>query len=136
VVRFSKPKIANYRGDYATHVDFCDLLINDTKQLYLLAFVLTTNHQESERCFVLTVREAFGGQAVFKDWARSWVKRRLIENAITIVCPASARNGHKRDLWSVGQLKAQRDCEIDTVTKLPDFERFVFVTLILEHDAT
>src|SRR5882762_10030145 len=102
------------------------------KPLYLLGFLLTANHEESEQCFVSTVDEAFKEQAVFKEWGRSWVRRSLIENAIEIVSPASARNGQKRDLWGVGQHEAQRGCEIDTVTKLDAFERFVFVMSIVE----
>jgi hypothetical protein len=130
--RSNKPKIANLRADYAKHADFCDLLKNDTKSLYLLAFLLTANHQESEQCFVWAVEESFKEQAVFKEGARSWLKRRLIKNAIEIVWRASDRNGQKRDLWGGGQREAQRECEIDIVTKLAAFERFVFVISILE----
>src|SRR6266478_3079800 len=130
--RSNKPKSANFRADYARHADFCDAFRNDIKPLYLLAFLLTANHRESERCFVSTVEEAFKGQAVFKEWARSWVKRRLIENAIEIVSPASARNGQKRDLWSAAKRETQREWEIDTVTQLAAFERFAFVMSILE----
>ena len=130
--RSAKPKMTNFRADYANHADFCDAFKNDTKPLYLLAFLLTANRKESEECFVSTVEEAFNEQAVFKEWARSWVKRRLIENAIEIVSPASARNGQKRDLWAAGQHETQREREIDTVTKLDPFERFVFVMSILE----
>jgi hypothetical protein len=61
------------------------LLKGDTKSLYLLAFLLTANHQESEQCFGWTVEEVFKAQAVFKEWARFWLKRRLIKNAIEIV---------------------------------------------------
>jgi hypothetical protein len=130
--RSNKQKIANFRTDYAKHADFCDVFRNDTKPLYLLAFLLTANHKESERCFASMVEEVFKEQAVFKEWARSWVKRRLIENAIKIISPASARDGQKRDLWDAGQHETQRECEIDTVTKLDAFERFVFVMSILE----
>ena len=130
--RSDKPKTANFRADYAKHADICDIFRNDTKQLYLLAFLLTANHQESEQCFLSTVEEAFKEQAVFKEWVRSWITRRLIENAIAIVLPASARNGQKRDLWGAGRHEAQRGYEIDTVTKLAPFERFVFVMSILE----
>jgi DNA-directed RNA polymerase specialized sigma24 family protein len=133
VFRSNKPKIANFRAEYAKHADFSHLFNTDTKPLYLLAFLLTANHKESEQCFVSTVEEAFNEQAVFKEWARSWVKRRLIKNAIEIVSPASARNGQKRDLWAAGQHETQREREIDTVAKLDPFERFVFVMSILEH---
>ena len=85
-----------------------------------------------EQCFVLTVEEAFKEETVFKEWARSCVRRRIIENAIGIVSPASGRNVQERDPWSAGQHAKQRACEIDTVTQLDPFERFVFVMSILE----
>jgi DNA-directed RNA polymerase specialized sigma24 family protein len=132
VFRSNKPKLANFRADYAKHADFCDVFRNDTRLLYLLAFLLTANHKESEQCFVSTVEEAFKEQTVFNGWARSWVRRRLIENAIEIVSPAAERNGRKRDLWSAWQRETHRECEIDTLTKLAPFERFVFVMSILE----
>jgi hypothetical protein len=132
VFRSNKPKGANFRADCAKHADFCDLLKNDTKSLYLLAFLLTADHQESEQCFVSAVEGALKEQGVFREWAQSWVKRRLIKNAIEIVWRASDRNGQKRDLWGAEQHEAQGECEIDTVTKLPPFERFVFVISILE----
>ena len=128
----NKPRIASFRDEYAKQGDFCAIFKSDTKPLYLLAFFLTANHKESEQCFVSTIDDAFKERAVFKDWARPWVKRRLIENAIQIVLPQSARNGRKRDLWSTGQRGTQRSCEIDQVTKLATFERFVFVMSILE----
>jgi hypothetical protein len=59
-------------------------------------------------------------------------KAKAIENAIKIVSPALAGNGQRRELWSAGQREAQRECEIDSVTKLAAFERFVFVMSILE----
>jgi hypothetical protein len=132
VLLFNKPKIADFRADYAEHADFCHVFETDTKPLYLLAFLLTANHKQSEQCFVSTVEEAFKEQAVFKEWARSWVKRRLIENAIEIASPASAQKVQKRDLWGAGQREPQRECEIDVVTKLAAFERFIFVMSILE----
>ena len=130
--RSTKPQVANFRAEYANHADFCDALKNDTEPLYRLAFVLTANHKESEQCFVSTVEQAFKEQAVFKEWARSWIKRRLIETANAIVSPASSRNGQNRDFWGAAQHDTQRECEIDAVTKLDPFERFVFVMSILE----
>jgi hypothetical protein len=132
VLRSNKAKIASFRADYATHIDFCDILRNETKHLYLLAFLLMANHQESERCFESMVEEAFREQTVFKEWVLSWIKRRLIENAIKMVSPASARSPQKRDLWGLGQCEPHREHTIDTVTKLAVFERFAFVISILE----
>lgn len=49
----------DFRSDYATHADFCDALAQDTKSLYLLAFLLTTNHGDAEHCFAATVEKVF-----------------------------------------------------------------------------
>src|SRR5260370_25023960 len=98
----------------------------------MLGFLLTANPKQAERCFASTLEELFKEQAVFKEWARSWVKRSLIENAIEIVSPASARTGEKRDLWNAGPHETHRDCDIDAVTKLAPLQRFVFVLLILD----
>ena len=66
------------------------------KPLYLLAFLLTANHKQAERCFASTLEEAFKEQAVFKEWARSWVKHGLIENAIEILTIRQNRRGTLR----------------------------------------
>ena len=124
--------MANFRADYAKQHDFCEVFEKDAKSLYLLAFVLTANHKESEDCFVSTVDEALREKAVFKEWARSWVKRRMVENAVETVRHVTVLNGEKRDLWSAEQHEREKPCEIDTVTQLPSFERFVFVMSILE----
>ena len=66
------------------------------KPLYLLAFLLTANQKQAERCFASTLEEAFKEQAVFKEWARSWVKHGLIENAIEILTIRQNRRGTLR----------------------------------------
>jgi hypothetical protein len=67
VFDFLNPKIANFRSDYAQEADFCEIFQNDMKSLYLLAFLLTSNHKESEQCFTSTVEKAFKEQSVFKE---------------------------------------------------------------------
>ncbi len=131
--RSEKSNMPNFRADYAKHADFCEVFQRDMKPLYLLAFLLTVNHKDAEQCFALTVEDAFKKPAVFKEWAQSWVKRSLIEHAIDIVSPASARTGEKRDLWSAHQSHGQG--EIDAVAKLAPLERFVFVMSILERNS-
>src|ERR1700730_3444644 len=90
----------NFRADYATSADFCQVFENNTSQLYLLAFLLTVNHKDAERCFAATIDAAFKEHAVFKRWAPTWVKRTLIKNAIEIAFPLSDRGSGKRHLWS------------------------------------
>src|SRR5260370_27401574 len=112
--------------------EFSAIFEQDMKPLYLLAFLLTANHKEAEECFASTVEEAFKKQAVFKEWARTWVKRKLIENAIAIVSPVSARTGEKQQLWKARSHEIDTEGSIDAVTKLTPFERFVFVTSLVQ----
>jgi DNA-directed RNA polymerase specialized sigma24 family protein len=129
--RFRKPEIENFRADYAKHADFCEVFEKDIKRLYLLAFLLTADHKQAEQCFVLTVEEAFKEPTVFKEWARSWVNRTLIEKAIEIVAPLSHRPNERPGLCGAGQEKSEQD-KINAVTRLASLERFVFVMSILE----
>ncbi|HWY56298.1 MAG TPA: hypothetical protein VNZ03_17665 [Terriglobales bacterium] len=130
--RTKKPESANSRVAYTTAADFCKIFDSDMKSLYLLAFLLTANHKDAERCFLSTLEGVSGGQTVFKGWARSWVKRSLIKNAIQIVSPASGQGASKRDLWSAEQYGTSEGGEIDAVTQLAPLERFIFVMSILE----
>jgi len=130
--RAEKSKTADFRAGYASRADFCELLERNLKPLYLLAFLLTASHKDAERCFSMTAEECLGEQAVFKEWAQSWIKRSLIKNVIGVVSPASSRRCERRDFWSVGQNEAERNDEINALTRLPRLERFVFVISILE----
>jgi DNA-directed RNA polymerase specialized sigma24 family protein len=132
MLRFRKPEIAAFRADYAMSADFCAVFEKDMKPLYLLAFLLTANQNEAQQCFASTVEEAFKKQAVFKEWARTWVKRKLIENAIAILSPVSARTAEKQELWKARSYETDTEGAIDAVTKLAPLERFVFVMSILE----
>ena len=61
--------VGNFRCDYATGADFCDAFVTGTDSSYLLAFLLTANHEAAERCFVAALDQAFKTNAVFKEWA-------------------------------------------------------------------
>ena len=74
--RPEESKTANFRADYAKHAEFCEVFQRDMKPLYLLAFLLTANHKQAERCFASTLEEAFKEQAVFKKW-REWPARAI-----------------------------------------------------------
>jgi DNA-directed RNA polymerase specialized sigma24 family protein len=130
--RPEKTTSADFRTDYATRADFCAALERDLRPLYLLAFLLTANHEKAEQCFAMTVEEAQKEQTVFKDWTRSWIKRSLVRNAVRLVSPMSGQSSERRDLWTLGQAEGNRGDEINTVTQFPALERFVFVLSMLE----
>jgi DNA-directed RNA polymerase specialized sigma24 family protein len=127
-----KIEVADFRVEYAKRADFCEVFAQEMQPLYLLAFLLTANHKQAEQCFALTLEQALKEQSVFKDWARSWVKHRLIKNAIAIVSPGSASNGGERELWNASQPATGGEEQINAVTLLPPLQRFVFVMSILE----
>jgi DNA-directed RNA polymerase specialized sigma24 family protein len=122
-----KTENANFQADYANQADFRERFEKDTKSLYLLAFLLTANHSDSEKCFVETVEESSQQQKVFREWIQSWIKRGLIKNAIRIAAPGRTPDA-KRDEWGIA--------EIDGVAQLPALERFVFVMTLLENFTT
>lgn len=131
--QYQQKHVENARANYETPADFCQVFESDTTQLYLLAFLLTGNHKDAERCVLSTVDTAFSGQGVFKGWARTWIKRALIKHAIQIVSPASGSGAGQNDSWDTQHRGMPGDLEIDAVTRLSPLERFIFVMSVLEH---
>jgi DNA-directed RNA polymerase specialized sigma24 family protein len=129
--RSDKPAVTTFRAAYANRDDFCRVLEKEMERFYRLAFLLTADHQKAEKCFTATIDEAFQQKAVFKEWAQSWVKGRLIRNAIQIMSPGSTRSA-KTDLWNVPERETHWD-RLQPVTYLAPLERFVFVMSTLEH---
>src|SRR5713226_303992 len=127
----SRPHVRDFRNDYATCADFCEVFRRNTTQLYLLALLLTANHQEAQECFVGAMDKAFAERNVFKGWEESWSKRCLIEHAIDAIICQPGRRETRRDLWlQEGEIEFRTF--LDAVTQLKSAERFVFVMTVLE----
>ena len=129
--RNSKPHVREFRDNYATCTDFCEVFRRNTTHLYLLAFLLTANHQEAQECFVGAMDNAFAERNVFKGWEESWSKRCLIEHAIGAIIFQPGRREALRDVWfQDGEIGFRTF--LDAVTQLKSAERFVFVMTELE----
>jgi len=129
--RNSRPHVRDFRDGYATCSDFCEVFRRNTTQLYLLAFLLTANHQEAQECFVGAMAKAFAERNVFKGWEESWSKRCLIEHAIGAIIFQPGRREARRDVWfQDGEIGFRTF--LDAVTQLKSAERFVFVMTELE----
>ena len=117
---------------YAIRADFCRIFQQDMNRLYLLSYLLTADEAMAELCFVRTLEASEKGNSVFKEWARSWVRRTIIQNAIQIVRPqpAGSASGPSAD-HRPGRHTIQ-PVEMDEIVELPVFERFVFVISVLE----
>jgi len=46
------------KTNHAAWGDFCEAFVKDMKPLYLLAFLLTANHQDAEQCFRMALEAA------------------------------------------------------------------------------
>src|SRR6266436_3362958 len=72
---------------YANSDDFRRIFDDDMNSLYLLAFLLTADREKAEQCFVSGLEDAVEGNPVFKEWARSWARRAIIQNAVRVIKP-------------------------------------------------
>lgn len=122
---------------YASREDFRRIFDEDSIGLYLLSFLLTGNPEKAQRCFASGFEQCAKGNPVFREWAHSWAKRIIIQNAIEELRPRP-RHSNSPLFATIPDIE-QLSCgpgghfEIDAVLGLEDFERFVFVISVLEH---
>jgi hypothetical protein len=103
---------------------------------HLLSFLLTADHEKAEKCFVSGLDDCVEGNDVFREWARSWARRAIIQNAVRMLAPRREDpTGAPAPADSVdygfGQTP-EANAAITNILKLRDFERFVFVLSVLE----
>jgi len=128
----------NKTNVYASYDDFHTIFNEDLKELYQLSFLLTRDPTKAERCFVSGLEDCVSGNRVFREWARSWAKRTIVQNAIRELKPRPSQSNSLLlgtifsdvDQYSRG---LRGYFEIDAVLQLADFDRFVFVMSVLEH---
>jgi hypothetical protein len=129
------PRQNDKESRYATNEEFRQIFANNGDALYQLAFLLTGDNDEAERCLVVGIEDSIKSNHVFKDWAHNWAKRAIIQSAIWLLQPAprkvysharpvADRDGHEQ--ISQGQFDHSR------VLTLEAFDRFVFVMSVLE----
>jgi DNA-directed RNA polymerase specialized sigma24 family protein len=118
--------------EYASCKDFKQIFTEDMAGLHRLAFLLTADHAKAEQCFVAGLEASIHGNPVFREWARAWSKRAIIQSAIKAIAPEPVRynaiRGSSETNWQ------NRDIEsiATVVVSWEPFERFVFVMAVLE----
>jgi len=131
---------------YATSTNFCRIFESDMNRLYLLSFLLTTDHASAEKCFVSGLEDSKNGSVVFKDWAQSWARRTILASAIRMIHPRpqlatenyqSANEPGTGEHAGVGHAAVAShmgtfDEEVMAIIALPAFQRFAFVMSVLE----
>ena len=132
-------QVREQEGDlYASQADFHTIFNEDLKEHYQLSFLLTLDPAKAERCLVSGLEDCITGNRVFREWARSWAKRIIVQNAIRELRPRPSQfdsplsgaifpDGDQPLSGSGGHF------EMDALLRLEDFERFVFIMCVLEH---
>ena len=106
--------------------------------LYRLSLLLTGDHEGAEQCFVAGLEDSVNTNRVFKEWARTWAKRTILQNAIGVLKPRPRQHAmsslpeHAPEIGVSLPSIPDRDPAISSVLALEDFERFVFVITVLE----
>src|SRR6266853_4558254 len=121
---------------YATREEFLKIFDEDMNGLYQLSLLLTGDHQKGERCFVAGIDDCAKENRVFREWACAWAKRVIVGKAIRELNPRRSYS-NSSSLPSVFSHNQQSSgaigrFDVETVLRLPDFERFVFVLCVLE----
>lgn len=120
---------------YTSTEDFCRVFQEDMNGLYLLSLLLTADREKAEQCFVSGLEDSVEGSPVFKEWARSWARRAIIQNAVRAINPQpKATNAPKSALVnrSDKNLPATQHAGMAAILALEPFERFVYVMTVLE----
>ena len=120
---------------YATAADFERIFTEDMSGLYLLAFLLAGNGDRAEECFVAAIGESTKGKRVFKEWARSWARRSVIQNAIRLIVPRQQTESASRNhavARAIDDVPLVLRAEVSAIVELTTLERFVFVMSVLE----
>jgi DNA-directed RNA polymerase specialized sigma24 family protein len=121
---------------YASSGDFCRIFHEERDSLYRLSLLLTADREKAEQCFVSGFEDSVKGSPVFKEWARSWARRVIIQNAVRVINPRPMEEPTPSSFNSGGKTMTAEQAEIaavlEAVLDLGPFERFVYVMSVLE----
>lgn len=119
-------------NDYATHLDFCAVFLQQLDRLYSLALILTGDELRAEECILAAFDSCEQRNLVFKESAVSWSRRTVIKIAIRSVSPAPFGTPPHSLLGNRSNLNVDPDVSIVCLLELPAFDRFVYVMSVLE----
>lgn len=129
----SKKQAGGRATEYASCKDFQRIFSEDMVGLHRLAFLLTADEAKAEQCFVAGLEDSIHGNPVFRQWARAWSKRAIIQNAIKTMAPTPPRRGPEQPkAVAASQNEAGLEDLTAIVAAWEPFDRFVFVMAVLE----
>ena len=117
---------------YASSDDFRRIVYEENESLHRLSFLLAADREKAEQCFVSGLEESVNGSPVFKEWAHSWARRTIIQNAVRVINPRPVEEHAPSSFDSDGTTPAVEQVETAAVLQLEPFERIVYVMSVLE----
>jgi DNA-directed RNA polymerase specialized sigma24 family protein len=120
---------ARLHGLYAASTDFCRIFEEDMDRLYLLSLLLTADPEMAEECFVQGLDTSKSSNPVFKEWAQSWARRAIVQNAVRMIDP---RPPDILPSNAVTKYGITQPAAVAAIVALPAFDRFAYVLLVLE----
>jgi hypothetical protein len=118
---------------YATVTDFFATFNEEMHSLYLLAFLLTADHDKAEQCLASAMGECEEWIGVFTDWTRSWSRRAVLKRAVHMIMPLPEDADEVSIIASNASATSGEDNNpFAAILLLDPFERFVFVMTTLE----
>ena len=88
MTRGTPMQVREHEGSlYASHEDFHTIFNEDLQELYQLSLLLARDPAKAERCLVSGLEDCVTGNRVFREWARSWAKRTIVQNAFRELNP-------------------------------------------------
>jgi hypothetical protein len=134
---FALQEVPDPRKDantYATGRDFCQIFCQHMKDLYLLALLLTADHQKAEQCFAASLEDCLFGRPIFAEWAERWSRRAIIANAIQIIAQGTTLEPGNDEGDSSPQTIAELGLGqlLDGIAHLAHFELFAVILSVFE----
>jgi DNA-directed RNA polymerase specialized sigma24 family protein len=121
---------------YAKCEDFRKVFLENLESFHQLCFLLTSDAERAEQCVIRGLDDCVRSHQVFREWAHSWAKRTLIQNAIRALQPRPSEAESSPPLSDVPHVNLRDDKDacfnIASVLSLQDFQRFVFVLSVLD----
>jgi hypothetical protein len=116
---------------YPTVTDFFRAFNEEMHSLYLLAFLLTADHDKAEQCLVSAMEECMEGIGVFMQWTRGAV----LKHAIQMIMPTPQYADGVSLMRLVRSGTPAENNPFAAILLLDAFDRFVFVMSILEEQS-
>lgn len=117
---------------YAGSADFRRIFSEEMDELHELSFLLTGDREKAEQCLVSGLEDTVKGRPVFKEWARSWARRAIIQCAVRVINPRPMEEGDPSTFDSSRQTRAVEREDMSAILELRPFERFVYVMSVIE----